>query len=94
MNKRQLIAASARRSGLTQYQMRQAMEAMLETIAEALAASDDVVLSDLGRFYVQTYPGRRLQRFDGTGCYTVDDRPVPAFRSSAALRRRIKERIR
>lgn len=92
MNKRELIAASARRTDLTQRQMRQAVEAILETIAEALAAGDEVVLSDLGRFYVQTYPGRRLQRFDRTGCYTVEDRPVPAFRSSAALRRRIKER--
>jgi nucleoid DNA-binding protein len=71
--------------------MRRAVDALLDTIAEALAAGDEVVLSEFGRFYLQPYPGRKLQRFDGSGHYRVEGRRVPAFRSSAALRRRIKE---
>jgi nucleoid DNA-binding protein len=92
MNKRQLVAAAARRTVLTQGQVRQAMDAVLETIADALAEGGCVSLSDFGRFEVKPYPGRRLRRFDGDGHYTVDDRPVPAFKSSAALRRRVKEK--
>jgi integration host factor subunit beta len=91
MNRRQLVAAAARRTSLTQRQMREALDAVLETIAGALAAGDHVALSDLGRFQHQQYPGRRLRRFDGDGHYTVADRTVPVFKSSAALRRRLRE---
>jgi nucleoid DNA-binding protein len=91
MNKRQLVAAAARRTSLTQRQMREALDAMLETIAEALAEGETVALSDFGRFQLQQYPGRRLRRFDGEGHYTVEDRPVPVFKSAAALRRQLRE---
>ena len=91
MNKRELVAAAARRSPLTQRQMLQALEALLSTIADTLAEGEYVALSDFGRFETQVYPGRRLRRFDGAGHYQVEDRRVPVFRSSAALRRRVKE---
>ena len=91
MNKRQLVAAAARRTSLTQGQVRQALDAVLETIAEVLAEGGCVVLGDFGRFEVRRYPARRLRRFDGGGHYTAGDRPVPAFKSSAALRRRVRE---
>ena len=90
MNKRQLVAAAARRTSLTQGQVRQAVDAVLETIAEVLAEGGHVALGDFGRFETRRYPTRRLRRFDGSGHYTVDGRPVPAFKSSAALRRRLR----
>ena len=93
MNKRQLIAAAARRSSLTQGQVREALEAILETITGTLADGDYVMLSGFGRFDVRQYTGRRLRRFDGQGHYTVEDRPVPVFKSSAALRRRLQEEV-
>ena len=91
MNKRQLIAVAARRSSLTQVQTREALEAIQEVIARALADGDHVIISGFGRFDVQHYAGRNLRRFDGHGHYTVEDRLVPVFRSSAALRRQVKE---
>jgi integration host factor subunit beta len=91
MNKRQLVAAAARKSSLTQRQTREALEAILETMVNALAGGDHVLLSGFGRFEVQRYAGRRLRRFDGEGHYTVEDRPVPVFKSSSALRRRLRE---
>ena len=72
-------------------QMREALDALLETIAQTLAEGDQVALSDFGRFCLQHYPGRTLQRFDGEGRYTVEDRSVPVFKSSAALRRQLRE---
>jgi len=90
MNKRQLVAAAARRTSLTQGQVCQALDAVLETIAEVLAEGGYVALADFGRFETRRYPSRRLRRFDGGGHYTADDRPVPAFKSSAALRRRLR----
>lgn len=92
MNKRQLVATAARRTLLTQRQVRQALDALLATIAEALAAGEPVALSDFGRFEAQHYPGRQLRRFGGKGHYTVQAHAVPVFRSSEALRRRVKEK--
>ena len=90
MDKRQLVAAAARRSCLTRRQTRQALEALLETIAGALAGGESVALADFGRFEVREYPGRELRRFDGRGHYSVAGRRVPVFRSSAVLRRRVR----
>jgi nucleoid DNA-binding protein len=91
MNKRQLIAAAAARTSLTQRQVREALDAILETIADSLASSEPVTLSSFGRFDVKYYAPRRLRRFDGPGHYIVRDRSIPVFRSSAALRRRLRE---
>ena len=92
MNKRELVAAAARRTPLTQRQVRQALDAVLDAITEALTEGEAVALSDFGRFLVQRSPGRRLRRFHGEGHYIIQDRPVPVFRSSAALRRQLKEK--
>ena len=90
MNKRQLVGAAARRSSLTRRQIGEALEVLLETIAEALEAGDYVALSDFGRFSVQEYAGRRLSRFGEQGHYAVRSRLIPVFKSSAVLRRRLR----
>jgi DNA-binding protein HU-beta len=90
MDKRRLVTAAARRSRLTRNQVGEALDAILETIAEALSNGDCVALADFGRFETQHYPGRKLRRFDGPGHYAVEDRFVPVFKSSAVLRRRLR----
>jgi nucleoid DNA-binding protein len=70
--------------------MGEAVDAIFETVAEALEGDEYVALSDFGRFSVQEYPGRRLSRFGRQGCYIVDSRPIPVFKSSQALRRRLR----
>jgi DNA-binding protein HU-beta len=92
MDKRQLITMAARRSPLTQRQVGAALDAILGTISCTLAEGGWVTLSGFGRFEVKPYPGRRLRRFGGDGHYTVEDRSVPVFKSSAALRRRLRRR--
>ena len=92
MNKRQLIAAAARRSALTQGQVREALAAVQEVITCALANGDHVTLSGFGRFDVQQYTARTLRRFDGEGYYEVQERRVPIFRSSKQLRQRLRRR--
>jgi DNA-binding protein HU-beta len=92
MNKRQLIAAAARRSSLSQRQVREALEAIQEVITHALANGDHVTLSGFGRFDVQQYAGRKLRRFDGEGHYEVQKRRVPVFRSSKLLRQRLRRK--
>ena len=94
MDKRELVAATARRTSLTRRQVREALDAALETITGALAKGETVAMSDFGRFLVQSYPGRKLRRFDGEGYYFAEDRQVPVFRPSAVLRRRLREKPR
>ena len=90
MNKRQLIAATARRSSLTQGEVREALETFVNVIAEALRDGEHVTISGFGRFDVQGYPARSLRRFDGPGRYRVESRPVPVFRSSKLLRQKVR----
>ena len=90
MNKRQLIAAAARRSSLSQGQVGEALAALLAVIAAALAGSDHVVISGFGRFDAQPYAARKLRRFDGQGCYEVAERRLPVFRSSQRLRQKLR----
>jgi len=92
MNKRQLIAAAARRSSLSQKQVGEALEILLAVISEALADGDRVAISGFGRFDVQPYAARKLRRFEGQGHYEVPGRLVPVFRSSKRLRERVRRR--
>jgi nucleoid DNA-binding protein len=91
MDRRGLVTAAARRSSLSREQMRDALDALLGTVAEALAGGETVAIASFGRFETQVYPGRKLRRFGGPGHYAVEERRVPVFRSSAVLRRRLRE---
>lgn len=91
MNKHQLIAAASRRSSLTQRQTREALEAILEVIADALVEGEPVTISGFGRFDAGQYTARKLHRFDGPGHYLVSDRRVPVFRSSERLRQKLRK---
>jgi len=90
MNRRQLIVAAARRSSLTRRQVRRALQAIVDTVGESLADGRPVVLPNFGRFAAVRCPGRRLGRCGGAGHYAVEAHPVPVFKSSAALRRRLR----
>jgi integration host factor subunit beta len=91
VNKRQLIAVAARHTSLTQGQVGEALEAILEAIANALVGDEHVTISGFGRFDVQHYAARSLRRFDGPGHYEVHGHPVPIFRSSNRLRQRLRK---
>jgi nucleoid DNA-binding protein len=87
VDKRQLVAAAARRSTLTRRQVDEALRVLLETVAETLAAGEPVVLRDLGRF--STWRRRqRIRGFDGQ-VHQVDEAQL-VFKASAAMRRRLK----
>ena len=92
MNKRQLVAAAARKTSLTHRQMGEALEALLEATVEALEKGDYVALSDFGRFSAQEYVGRRLSHFGKQGHYAVESRLIPIFKSSQVLRRRLRRK--
>ncbi len=87
MDKRRLVAVAARRCTLTRRQVDEALHAILETVVEAVAAGEPVVLRDFGRF--STWRRRqRIRGFDGQA-HQVDEAQL-VFKASAVLRRRLK----
>ena len=89
MDKRELVTLAARRSTLTRRQVEEALHAILETVAEAIAAGEPVLLKDFGRFSMWERK-QRIRGFDGQA-HEVDEMQL-AFKASAILRRHLKEK--
>lgn len=53
MNKEQLIADAARRSGMTQREIRNGLNALIESLVEAFESDTDVAIAGLGTFQVR-----------------------------------------
>jgi nucleoid DNA-binding protein len=74
---------------LTRQQVEEALRAILETMAGAIATGESVVLKDFGRF--STWQRRQCIRgFDGQA-HEVDEVQL-TFKASVVLRRRLKEK--
>ena len=91
MDKRQLVQVAARQSSLTRRQLDEAVDVIFAVISEALVSGDSVVLRDFGRFYTQVSPAYHVTSLQTGRPCLVESRPLPLFRSSAALRRKLKE---
>jgi DNA-binding protein HU-beta len=90
VHKRQLIAAVAQRTSLTQAQVREALEGTLEVIAEAMATGQCVSLVGFGRFEANEHRPRAVRGLDGN-TYHVDSRLVPSFHPYPSLRKQVQE---
>ena len=60
MNKQELITSIAGKAGLTKAQAADALEAVIDSIGEALKAGDDVRLVGFGTFLVTRRPEREM----------------------------------
>lgn len=89
VHKRQLIAEVARRTSLTQAQVREALGSILEVVAEVMAEGDAVTLVGFGRFEANEHRPRTVQGRDGRA-YQVEGRLVPSFRPYRALRQWVR----
>lgn len=88
MHKRQLIDEVARRSGphgLTRRQVREALQGILDVIADQVEAGGAVTICGFGRFEGRPHKGRRVVGRDGQE-YHTEDRLVPAFKPYPSLR--------
>ena len=86
MNKSDLINAVAEHSGLTKADTGQALDALLNTIENALIAGDSVTLVGFGTFGVKDR-AERTGRNPQTGKeITIAAAKVPFFKSGKALK--------
>ena len=86
MNKGELIAAIAEKSGLTRAQAGETLDAVIESITEALKKGDDVKIVGFGTFVVTDRPAG-VARNPRTGEQVpVAASKAPKFRAGAGLK--------
>ena len=86
MNKTELIAAAAERSGLTKKDTEKALNAALDAITAALVAGDKVQVSGFGIFEVKVREAR-MGRNPHTGeAMEIAASKVPGFKASKTLK--------
>ena len=86
MNKTELIAAAAERSGLTKKDAEKALNAALDAITAALVAGDKVQVSGFGIFEVKEREAR-MGRNPQTGePMEIAASKVPAFKASKTMK--------
>lgn len=90
MNKSQLVAAIAEKSGLSKTQSKNALNAILEGVTESLAGGDSVQLVGFGTFKLN-HRAARLGRNPRTGeSIQIAAANVPAFTAGKALKDAVK----
>ncbi len=86
MNKTELLAAAAERSGLTKKDAEKALNAAIDAITAALVAGDKVQLSGFGIFEVKEREAR-MGRNPHTGeAMEIAASRVPGFKASKTLK--------
>ena len=86
MNKTELIAVAAERSGLTKKDAEKALNAAIDAITAALVAGDKVQVSGFGIFEVKTREAR-MGRNPRTGeAMEIAASKVPGFKASKTLK--------
>ena len=86
MNKTELIALTAERTGLTKKDTERVMNAALDAISAAMAAGDKVQLSGFGTFEVKDREARVGRNPHTKEAIDIPATRVPVFKPSKARR--------
>lgn len=89
MNKAELVAKVAEKSGLTKKDTEKAVSAVFETIEDALAVGDKVSLVGFGTFERRTRSPREGRNPQTGAPVKIPAANVPAFKASKALKDRV-----
>ena len=87
MNKSELTAQIANRSGLPQTQSRRVLEAFIETIGEALSSGDRVQLVGFGTFKVTERSERQGRNPKTKEMMVIPASKTPSFTAGAELKK-------
>lgn len=86
MNKTELIAAVAQRSGLARKDAEKAVNAAIETVTAALVNGDKVQLAGFGSFEVKTREARVGRNPRTNEAMEIPASKAPMFKASKALK--------
>ena len=86
MNKTELIAAVAEKTGLTKKDAERVVNATIDTITESLVKGDKVQVSGLGSFEVKTREARTGRNPQTGETIQIAATRLPAFKAAKALK--------
>ncbi len=89
MNKTELVAAVAAKTELTKKDAEKAVAAVLETVAETLAAGEKVQLVGFGTFETRERDARTAKNPRTGKAVEVPASRVPAFKAGQALKNKV-----
>ena len=90
MTKTELVAAAAKKSGLTQKDTDKALAALLDAVTAALAKGDKVQLTGFGTFEVREKAAREGRNPRTGETIAVPAPKAPAFKAGASLKKAVK----
>ena len=70
---------------IPQPQVKEIINATLDTISNALVQSEEVIITGFGKFYTVEHQGRTVQLPKG-GSVEIETRTVPRFKSGTTLK--------
>lgn len=91
MTKADLARSIAKKHNLTQKEAVSVVDAVLETITDALAHGDKVELRGFGSFVVKNRPARTARNPKTGERVSVPSKITPAFKASKALKKLLAE---
>lgn len=89
MNKTELVAAIAEKTGLTKKAAEQALNAAFETIADAMAQGEKVQVSGFGAFETKAREARTCRNPKTGEAVETPATRVPAFKASRILKEKV-----
>jgi DNA-binding protein HU-beta len=90
INKTELARAVAEDTGLTNGQAKEAIEATLQQIENALVSGDEISLSGFGKFAISERSGRTGRNPQTGETMYIHATKVPRFQASAPLKAAVK----
>ncbi len=90
INKTELARAVAEDTGLTSGQAKEAIEATLEKIENALMSGDEVALAGFGKFAISERSARQGRNPQTGETIEIQASRVPRFQASAPLKNALK----
>ena len=90
MTKRDLINLVAKKADLTNKASREAVQAMIDGIRDALKRGEKVVVTGFGTFMVRSRVSRKGRNPRTGETITIDARKTPGFTAGKALKKAIR----
>ncbi len=90
MNKTELVASVATKTGLSKKDAECAVKAVFDSVTEALADGDKVSLVGFGTFAVKTRAARTGKNPRTGEEITIEEAKIPSFKAGMALKDAVK----
>lgn len=90
MTKKELVAAMAEKTEATKKTTEEALNALIEVIAETLGEGEEVAIAGLGKFLVRERAARAGRNPQTGESITIEAKKAPAFKAAKALKDAVK----